>query len=150
MLKHILVPVDGTDYSWRALDYAAGLAALSEGELFIVTIMREEGEPIGGVPLRSPEELEQDNSEETAVMQTGNEVLDVARTIMAARPNIRCHYLLINGDYISSLILEAQFDWECDAIVIGSRGLSRFKGFWKNSVSASVVRMAQVPVIVVK
>ena len=58
MLKHILVPVDGTDYSWRALDYAADLAALSGGELFIVTIVREGGNPIGSAPLRSEEEVE--------------------------------------------------------------------------------------------
>lgn len=150
MLKHILVPVDGTDYSWRALDYAAGLAALSGGELCIVTIVREGGNPIGGAPFRSVEEMEADRSEETAVMQIGNEVLDVARTLMMAHPNIRCRYLMINGDYIASLILEAQFDWECDTIVIGSRGLGRFKSFWKNSVSSNVVKLAQVPVIVVK
>ena len=46
MLKHILVPVDGTDYSWRSLDYAADLAALSGGELFIVTIVREGGKDV--------------------------------------------------------------------------------------------------------
>ena len=57
---------------------------------------------------------------------------------------------MINGDHISSLVLEAQFDWECDTIVIGSRGLSRFKSFWQDSVSSNVVRLAQVPVIVVK
>jgi nucleotide-binding universal stress UspA family protein len=34
--------------------------------------------------------------------------------------------------------------------VIGSRGLSRFKSFWQDSVSSNVVRLAQVPVIVVK
>lgn len=150
MLKHILVPVDGTDYSWRALDYAADLAALSGGELFIVTIVREGGNPIGSAPLRSEEEVEEDSSEETAVMQIGNEVLDVAGTVMMAHPNIHCRYLMINGDHISSLVLEAQFDWECDTIVIGSRGLSRFKSFWQDSVSSNVVRLAQVPVIVVK
>ena len=26
MLKKILVPIDGTEYSWRAMEYAASLA----------------------------------------------------------------------------------------------------------------------------
>ena len=29
MLKKILVPIDGTEYSWRAMEYAASLAKLS-------------------------------------------------------------------------------------------------------------------------
>ena len=37
MLKKILVPIDGTEYSWRAMEYAASLAKLSGGHLVILT-----------------------------------------------------------------------------------------------------------------
>ena len=39
MLKKILVPIDGTEYSWRALEYALGLAKLSGGELVVLMVM---------------------------------------------------------------------------------------------------------------
>lgn len=150
MLKRILVPIDGTDYSWRALDYAAGMAALSGGELIVVTVTRDGEVPVGSAPLRSAEELAADSSDETAVMQIGNEVLDGAKTIMDAHPGIKCSYLLINGSHIASLINEAREEYDCDVIVIGSRGMGAFKGFWKNSVSRSILNAAPVPVVVVK
>ena len=150
MLKRILVPIDGTEYSWRALDYAAGMAALSKGELIIVTVTRDGRTPFGSAPLRSAEELAADSSDETAVMQIGNEVLDGAKTIMDAHPEIRCSYLLINGSHIAELINEARDAYDCDVIVIGSRGMGAFKGFWKNSVSRSILNAAPVPVVVVK
>ena len=39
MLKKILVPIDGTEYSWRAMEYAASLAKLSGGHLVILTVV---------------------------------------------------------------------------------------------------------------
>lgn len=40
MLKKILVPIDGTEYSWRAMEYAASLAKLSGGHLVILTVVK--------------------------------------------------------------------------------------------------------------
>ena len=33
MLKKLLVAIDGTEYSWRALEYAIGIAKMAESEL---------------------------------------------------------------------------------------------------------------------
>ena len=51
MLKKILVPIDGTEYSWRAMEYAASLAKLSGGHLVILTVVKPGIKAVGGAPL---------------------------------------------------------------------------------------------------
>ena len=41
MLKKLLVAIDGTEYSWRALEYAIGIAKMAESELVVLTVARE-------------------------------------------------------------------------------------------------------------
>ena len=38
MLKRVLVAIDGSDYSWRALEYACSLVKMSGGSLVIMTV----------------------------------------------------------------------------------------------------------------
>lgn len=75
MLKKILVPIDGTEYSWRAMEYAASLAKLSGGHLVILTVVKPGIKAVGGAPLE--EELVY--SANGPVMQIGNEVLGAAK-----------------------------------------------------------------------
>ena len=79
MLKKILVPIDGTEYSWRAMEYAASLAKLSGGHLVILTVVKPGIKAIGGAPLE--EELVY--SANGPVMQIGNEVLGAAKPVVA-------------------------------------------------------------------
>lgn len=151
MLRKILVPVDGTDYSWRALDYAADLAKLSGASLLVLTVNTEEGTmPKGSAQLRSREEMVADQSDDTTVMQIGNEVLGAAKLILEAHPQVDCTYSLVESGQVVDAILEAQEDNGCDAIVIGSREKNFFKGFLKTSTSRAVLDRSSVPVIVVK
>lgn len=41
MLKKLLVAIDGTEYSWRALEYAIGIAKMAESEMVVLTVARE-------------------------------------------------------------------------------------------------------------
>ena len=79
MLKKILVPIDGTEYSWRAMEYAASLAKLSGGHLVILTVVKPGIKAVGGAPLE--EELVY--SANGPVMQIGNEVLGAAKPVVA-------------------------------------------------------------------
>lgn len=140
MLKRILVPIDGTEYSWRALEYAASLAKLSGGSLVIMTVAKEE--------LFSPAMVVQHHGD-CLVAQIGNEVLDAARVIMRGN-GIEANYLLEKDGDIAEQILRTEKTEQCDAIVIGSRGFGILEGILKRSVSQSVVENADVPVIVIK
>ena len=39
MLKRILVPIDGTEHSWRALEYACELVSYTRGSLVVMTVV---------------------------------------------------------------------------------------------------------------
>lgn len=138
MLQRVLVPIDGTKYSWRALEYACGLVALSGGELVIMTVT-EEG--------RKQPVIEVDG--DCLYAQIGDEVLDAARALMLGK-NINCMYLLENSSDVAESILRTVEDEKCDAVVIGSRGLGFLESIFRNSVSQVVLEKIAVPVMIVK
>ena len=141
MLKKILVPIDGTEYSWRAMEYAASLAKLSGGHLVILTVVKPGIKAVGGAPLE--EELVY--SANGPVMQIGNEVLGAAKHLMD-KQDIPCDYLLAVGSRPAEEIIKLSRRESCDSIVIGSRGFGALEGLLKSSVSKTVVEEAGVPV----
>ena len=138
MLKRVLVAIDGSDYSWRALEYACALVKMSGGSLVIMTVAPKNAP----VPV-----LFADGDCLTA--QIGDEVLDAARSVMRGQ-QISCSYLLERGGNIVEHILRAEKTENCDAIVIGSRGFGKLEGLLRNSVSQAILESADVPVIIVK
>ena len=138
MLKRVLVAIDGSDYSWRALEYACALVKMSGGSLVIMTVAPKNAP----VPV-----LFADGDCLTA--QIGDEVLDAARSVMRGQ-QISCSYLLERGGNIVEHILRAEKTEDCDAIVIGSRGFGKLEGLLRNSVSQAILESADVPVIIVK
>lgn len=138
MLKRILVPVDGTEYSWRALDHAMALAKMSGGMLIVMTVTKKELMHTVIV-----------NNGDCMLGQIGNEVLDAARCMLRSS-GIEAEFRLEEGGSVAEKILRAEKSENCDAIVIGSRGFGMLEGLFKNSVSQIVVENADVPVTVVK
>ena len=138
MLKRILVPIDGTAHSWRALEYACELVSYTRGSLVIMTVvsgrMKQHIVEFGGDCLYA---------------QMGDEVLDAAHAILSGK-NIDCTYLLENDNDIAESILRAVDEQECDGIVLGSRGMGVLEGLFRNSVSSVIVENANVPVTIVK
>lgn len=138
MLKRILVPIDGTEYSWRALDYAVALAKMSGGMLIVMTVTKKE--LLHTVIV---------NNGDCMLGQIGNEVLDAARC-MLRNSGIEAEFRLEEGSNVAEKILRAEKSENCDAIIIGSRGFGMLEGLFKNSVSQLVVENADVPVTIVK
>lgn len=138
MLKRILVPIDGTEYSWRALDYAMALAKMSGGMLIVMTVTKKE--LLHTVIV---------NNGDCMLGQIGNEVLDAARC-MLRNSGIEAEFRLEEGGNVAEKILRAEKSENCDAIVIGSRGFGMLEGLFKNSVSQIIVENADVPVTIVK
>ena len=138
MLRRIRVPIDGTECSWRALEYACELVRFSGGSLVVMTVDKgQHAEPIlaaEGDPFFA---------------HIGNEVLDSANAMLAGK-NIDCTYLLENGGNVAASILETVQSEGCDGIVLGSRGMGVIEGLFRSSVSQLVLENAEVPVTIVK
>lgn len=138
MLKRILVPIDGTEHSWRALEYACELVSYTCGSLVVMTVLSG----------RMKQHIVEFGSD-CLYVQMGDEVLDAAHAILSGK-NIDCTYLLENDNDIAESILRAADEQECDGIVLGSRGMGVLEGLFRNSVSSVIVENANVPVTIVK
>ena len=138
MLRRILVPIDGTDYSWRALEYACELVSYTRGSLVVMTV-------VSGRRLQPVMEVDGD----CLRAQIGDELLEAAYVMLSGK-NVDCTYILENDSNIAESILRAAEEQKCDGIVLGSRGMGVLEGLFRSSVSQVVVENATVPVTIIK
>ena len=145
MFKKILVPVDGSQTSWKALDTARSLAEKYNGRLLVITVMIPYGS--GSFLQMSLDQtlIDQNNA---AMKKAGFATLDMAKDKLGSYAG-DVEYLEETGNP-AELILDACKEKGCDTIVIGSRGLSGVEEFLLGSVSSKVSQYAKVPVVVVK
>lgn len=145
MFKKILVPVDGSQTSWKALDTARSLAEKYDGRLLVITVMIPYGS--GSFLQMSLDQtlIDQNNA---AMKKAGFATLDMAKDKLGSYAG-DVEYLEETGNP-AELILDACKEKGCDTIVIGSRGLSGIAEFFLGSVSSKVSQYADVPVLIVK
>lgn len=145
MYKKILVPVDGSEGSWRALEHAAALGEKLESTIIVANVIQPyNNAALLAIPL-DHSTVKQGNSE---LEKIGDKVLEMAQEKMANYPH-EVEYSLEVG-HPSERIIALSKKSECDAIVLGSRGLSGIAEFFLGSVSSKVAQYASVPVLIVK
>lgn len=145
MFSKILVPVDGSEGSWHALECAAQMADKFAGELIVCNIVQTFNDvSLLTIPL---ERISISNDTEE-LEKIGNKVLEFAKEKMAGHQG-SVEYVLDVG-HPSERIIALAKERECDGIVIGSRGLSGIAEFFLGSVSSKVSQYANIPVVIVK
>ena len=135
MFKKIVVPVDGSESAWRALEQAVALGKAFAGELVVVTVIQPyNNAALLAVPL-DHNIISQSNAD---LEQVGNCLLytSVSYHMEVGHPSER--------------ILAVSKSKDADAIVLGSRGLSGIAEFFLGSVSSKISQYADVPVLIVK
>ena len=145
MLKKVLVLVDGTENSLRALQYSIDLCKLSAGELIVMTSVKTDMKVMAEAAPLDQELRSQANNE---AVKAGNKVLGSAKAVLDGS-GVQVQYILEFGSP-SATAMKAVEKFECDTIVVGSRGLGTFQGILSDSVSKKLVQEAHVPVIVIK
>lgn len=145
MFKKILIPVDGSEGSWRALHSAMVIGKKFESELVVVNVIQPyNNAALLAVPL-DHSTINQGNSE---LAKVGDKVLEMAEEKLADYP-FKSEYSLEIG-HPSERIIALSKKSGCDAIVLGSRGLSGIAEFFLGSVSSKVSQYATIPVLIVK
>ena len=147
MFKKIVVPVDGSESAWRALEQAAVLAGKFEGELLVLTVIQPfNNAALLAVPL-DHNIISQSNADMEAV---GQEILARARERVAANGfSGPAGYKIELGNPSERILTIAKAE-KADAIVLGSRGLSGIAEFFLGSVSTKISQYANIPVLIVK
>ncbi len=121
--KKILVPVDGSDHSMRAVEYALELAKLIDAEIFLLhcrkTLPAVLGEPYYQ---KAVDDL----------MEKSNELIEPYRDLFQ-EAGIQFTYRILEGPP-TNIIPEVAETEECDMIVMGSRGTPTWRDcFWEAS-----------------
>jgi len=145
MYQRILVPIDGSATSERALQEAINLAA-GKAQLRLVYVI-EQVYPLDaeGYAYIDYEALQE------AVRSTGERTL--AQAAEKARPSgITAETALLDkpGERVASVIDNEAVSWKADLIVIGTHGRSGLSRLLLGSVAEGVVRGASVPVLLVR
>ncbi|HEX8874266.1 MAG TPA: universal stress protein [Nitrosospira sp.] len=144
MYRHILVPVDGSATCEHALREALGLARQQPAELELVYVMED-------ILFLENEAYINYTEVRKSARNTGEQILARAQTVVQQAGMTAEHKLLeARGERIASVILEEARRWPADLIVIGTHGRSGFSRVLFGSVAEGVVRMAHIPVLLVR
>lgn len=151
MFKTILVAVDGSDHSWKALDLATEMAKDHGAKLHILHVV-----PYQDVPeaLRDFAKAERVPLEEERFRFHYGRTLGDKLTKLAEE-RVRANGLTAVAAQTAEgkpadVILEVARSHVVDAIVLGSRGTGHISGMLLGSVSHRVANLADVTCIVVK
>lgn len=139
-MTRIVVGIDGSEGSARALRWAATQARLQDAELHVVSVAAFPelvGVPGAMYSVESKEEVE------TRIREIQDRLLD---EVLGDEPGVEIRREVTMGGAAETLIDAAR---DADLVVVGSRGLGGFKGLLLGSVSRAVVQHASCPTVVV-
>ena len=150
MISKLLVAVDGSSHSLKAVEYAASIAAGCSASLHILTVMRPHQAPKVSEELRSYARLEHiDGADFEAAKLLSNQLLSHAEEDARAMGVTGISKELAIGPVARTIVGTAK-DRGVDIIIIGSRGLGNIEATLRGGVSHRVELLAKCSVLTVK
>lgn len=147
MFKSILVPIDGSDHAEKAVSVAGDLAAKYGATLHIITVMESTELPQALHRFAEAEHIT--GAEAQVATYISDRFIERAREVADEAGAKSVETAVVMGD-TQDKILEYAEKVGADLIVMGSRGLSDFKGLMLGSVSHKIANSASCTVITVR
>ena len=155
MFEKILVPLDGSEHSLRALKIAVQIAKRFDGKTTLIYVYSVGVRPIvmpepttltpPSVPIMAPADF---SKVVEAARKAGTTILKNGENTVKAE-GVQVETLLKEGHTVQE-ILKTAGDGNFDLIVMGARGLSKLREILLGSVSDGVIRNAPCPVLITK
>ena len=141
MFTKILVPVDGSDNSYRALDAALILSEKLGSNITVLHVMEEV--PITHIESQKllSELLENYKKENQDILSKCTEI--------ARKKGVTINTILLQGNPASK-ILDFSKKEKYDIVIMGSRGLGKFKELILGSVSSKIVHHSSCEVLLIR
>ncbi|SFU43398.1 universal stress protein [Nitrosospira multiformis] len=144
MYQRILVPIDGSATSNLALQEASKLAKQHSTQVELVYVMTD-------IHLMDANSYINYDEMKESLERTGRRILTEAQTLMQqAGVAAEVKLLEAGGERIAGVILEEARRWSAELIVIGTHGRSGFSRVLFGSVAEGIVRMAHIPVLLIR
>ncbi len=135
MFKLILVALDGSPTSQRALPTAIEVAKKFDSQVFVLHVSEHDRGRAAAYNMESP-------AEATKL------VADAVEAARAAGVKAAGEVRDAGAQHAAKFIVEAATEKGADLIVMGSRGLSDVQGIFLGSVTHKVIQTAAMPVLV--
>jgi len=147
MIREILVPVDGSEHSRTALEFACELCKKFDAGLHVVHVIKDEAAEkvvmvLGSASMTLPASPE-------SVTAAGKAVIDATRQFVEEKGCRLSAADAVAGSPAKEILAYAEKS-AIDTIVMGSRGLSDAVGLLLGSVSHKVSHLASCTCIVVR
>jgi nucleotide-binding universal stress UspA family protein len=143
MYSKILVPIDGSEPSIRALDHAVNLAKVHGSVIQIISVIDELKLPFG-----AQYSLWAQDSHQKLVRSSLESLNKEMVRVKDAYPEIMIDASIHEGDPANTIVRIAEEDGY-DLIVIGKKGLNLIEDLVMGSVTRKVVKKSKVSVTVV-
>jgi nucleotide-binding universal stress UspA family protein len=144
MYQRILVPIDGSPTSNLALQETSKLAKQHSTQVELVYVMTD-------IHLMDANSYINYDEMKESLERTGRRILTEAQTLMQ-QEGVAAEVKLLEagGERIAGVILEEARRWSAELIVIGTHGRSGFNRVLFGSVAEGMVRMAHIPVLLIR
>lgn len=150
MIKKVLVAVDGSENSWKALDFALDFTEKYGAKLQVLNV--SESTPLGAIPQEPSGYVVDDTAAIIKDFRIIHEKI-LSRAITHAKetnPTAEVSSKLREGDAAAEIIAEAR-DGGFDIVVVGHAGAGRMKELLGlGGISQKVAHSAPCPVIIVR
>jgi nucleotide-binding universal stress UspA family protein len=141
MFTKILVPVDGSDNSYKALEAALVLSEKLGSNISVVNVMEQ-------VPITHIESEKLLNELLEAYKKENQEILSKCSDI-AHQKGITIKTVLLQGNP-APVILDYSKKENFDLVIMGSRGMGKFKELILGSVSSKIVHHSPCAIMIIR
>jgi len=141
LFTNILVPVDGSDNSYRALDAALLLSEKLGSNITVIHVMEE-------IPITHIGSEKLLNEFLQAYKKENQEILSKCSEI-ATQKGLTINTFLLEGNPASA-ILDFSKKEKFDLLIVGRRGLGKFKEFILGSISSKIVHHSPSAVLLIR
>ncbi|MEM2319865.1 MAG: universal stress protein [Candidatus Bathyarchaeia archaeon] len=154
LFEKILVPLDGSEHSLKALDLAVQIAKKFGGKITLIHVYQVNVRPMvmpepitltPGIPIISPSEY---SKVVEAAREAGSRILAEGEKRVKAE-GVEVETIIREGHIVHEIVRVAG-EGKFNLIVMGARGISRIKEIILGSVSDGVIRNAPCPVLITK
>ncbi len=142
----VLIPVDGSAYSDKALEVASDFAKTHQADVYVISVVPS----IGGMEDHEISPHRRDRHEEI-LQQRADDAIKSARELLRNKEvSVRFSQTLSTSVSIPVAVIDFAEAESIDLIVLGSRGLSTSSRFKVGSIANQVVKYSPCSVYLVK
>lgn len=142
--KKIVVPIDGSGWSQRAIPHAVDIAQNNEAELILLHVFRPPAtEYVGEIALAGQDEQLMALRDELK-----QKLMSIRSEIRSEKVNVRVQ--LIEGMGVAEIIIDYINDEKADLVVMSSHGRTGINRWLFGSVAHKVMQEVNIPVMVIR